>query len=178
MNELQHFRDQIDDFMGHHPQSPLDGDQRADFDGLHYFDENEDLLLAVAVELFPDDEPLIEMETSTGDKRPYRRYGRFTFTIAGEDAALTIYSDQHGQEFFLPFRDATSGAETYGAGRYLDNHRPAIQPIADNQFQIDFNFAYNPYCAYSPQFSCPLPPRENWLSVPIQAGEKFFESHS
>ncbi len=153
----------------------MDANQRANFDGLHYFDENDALNLTVSVELFPDNEPMIEMETSTGDKRPYRRYGRFPFTVAGEKAALTIYSDQQGQEFFMPFRDASSGAETYGAGRYMDNHRPGIQQLSGNQFQIDFNFAYNPYCAYSPAYSCPLPPMENWIKIPIKAGEKDFK---
>ena len=118
---------------------------------------------------------LFEMETSTGEMRLYRRYGRITFQVNGEEAQLTIYSDPHGQDFFLPFRDATSGKETYGAGRYLDNHRPALTPLANDQFQIDFNFSYNPYCAYNPHYSCPLPPRENWLSVPIEAGEKNYD---
>jgi uncharacterized protein len=175
MNERRHFRDQIDDFIGHHPQSPLDHVQRATFAGLHYFADNEDLSIVVQVERFDHTEPLIEMETSTGDKRPYRRYGRFTFTVNGEDASLTIYSDAHGTDFFLPFRDATSGKETYGAGRYLDNHRPGLQQVNANEFHIDFNFAYNPYCAYSPRYSCPLPPMENWVKVPIEAGEKDFK---
>ncbi|MCP5095109.1 MAG: DUF1684 domain-containing protein, partial [Chloroflexi bacterium] len=116
MSERQLFRSQVDDFMEHHPQSPLDLKQRDNFDGLTYFADNEDLSIVVQVEPFDDNEPLIEMETSTGDKRPYRRYGRFTFTVNGEDASLTIYSDAHGTDFFLPFRDATSGKTSYGAG--------------------------------------------------------------
>ncbi|WP_420645221.1 DUF1684 domain-containing protein [Candidatus Leptofilum sp.] len=179
MNELTHFRNEIDQFMGFHPQSPLDHEQRANFDGLAYFEPNEALVMVLPVEKFAATEPMIEMETSTGEQRPYRRYGRISFEVDGEPASLIIYSDIYGQEFFLPFRDATSGKETYGAGRYLDNHRPGLVALADGRIKIDFNFAYNPYCAYSPQYSCPLPPRENWLTVPIQAGEKNFnfESH-
>ncbi len=172
MSQLQELRQQIDDFMGHHPQSPLTWDQQKAFAGLDYYDENKDLALVVTVERFPESESLIEMETSTGDRRPYRRWGRFTIVVDGQEAALTIYSDPHGHDFFMPFRDLTSGKETYGAGRYMDNHRPGLQPLSDNQVEIDFNYAYNPYCAYQPAYSCPLPPSENWLKVPIRAGEK------
>lgn len=175
MNELAHFRNEVDQFIGFHPQSPLSADQRADFDGLPYFAENEALILAVEVARFAATEPMIEMETSTGEQRPYRRWGRFSFTVDGAEASLTIYSDIYGQEFFLPFKDATNGSETYGAGRYLDNHRPGLVDLGNGRLKIDFNYSYNPYCAYNPHFSCPLPPRENWLTVPIRAGEKDFK---
>lgn len=175
MNPLQELRREIDEFLAQHPQSPLTWEQQKTFQGLDYYDENHDLAIVAAVECYPDTEPLIEMETSTGDSRLYRRWGRFHFSVVGEEAALTIYSDPHGHEFFLPFRDATSGKETYGAGRYLDNHRPGLRQLAPDQFEIDFNFAYNPYCAYNDQYSCPLPPVENWLQVPIRAGERKFK---
>ena len=175
MNQLTDFRKQIDAFLAQHPQSPLEYSQQASFTGLNYYDGNEEFIFEVEVEMFGEDEPLIEMDTSTGDLRPYRRYGRFTFQVNGQDASLTIYSDLHGHDFFLPFRDATSGHETYGAGRYMDNHRPAITSLGDGRFRIDFNYCYSPYCAYSPDYSCPLPPRENWLDVPIEAGEKNFK---
>ncbi|MAT95571.1 MAG: hypothetical protein CL608_00265 [Anaerolineaceae bacterium] len=174
MDELTHFRNEIDQFMEFHPQSPLDETQRENFDGLAYFEPNTALDLIVPVEQFASTEPMIEMETSTGDVRPYRRWGRITFEVNGEPASLTIYSDIYGQEFFLPFRDATSGKETYGAGRYLDNHRPGLADLGNGRFKIDFNYSYNPYCAYQSIYSCPLPPRENWLTVPIRAGEKNF----
>jgi uncharacterized protein (DUF1684 family) len=73
-------------------------------------------------------------------------------------------------EYFLPFRDRTSGHETYGAGRYVE-----VAPARDGRVVVDFNYAYNPNCAYSPDWSCPLPPPENWLKVPLEAGEKNFE---
>lgn len=174
MNELQDLRDQIDDFLAHHPQSPLTRQQKDAFRGLDYYDDDHSMTFTVPVERFADDEPLMEMETSTGDRRLYRRWGRFHFTVDGTEATLTIYSDPDGTDFFLPFRDVTSGKETYGAGRYMDNHRPGLQPISETEVEVDFNFAYNPYCAYNPNFSCPLPPAENWLKVPIRAGEKKF----
>lgn len=137
---LQNFREQIDDFMQFHPQSPLEEAQRDGFRGLRYYDENPALVLVVAVERLPDDEPLIEMETSTGDAQLFRRWGAFDFDVDGEPARLTIYSDASGVEFFLPFRDATSGEETYGAGRYLDNHRPGLQRLNEEEFEVDFNY--------------------------------------
>ena len=175
MNELTHFRSEIDHFMGFHPQSPLSPEQQANFEELAYYAPNEALVLVVPIEQFAATEPMIEMETSTGDVRPYRRWGRFSFEVAGEVASLTIYSDIYGQEFFLPFRDATNGQETYGAGRYLDNHRPGVWDLGNGRVKIDLNYSYNPYCAYQSTYSCPLPPRENWLKVPIRAGEKKFE---
>lgn len=173
-SELAELRAQIDDFFEFHPQSPLDDTQIADFDGLSYYPENPDLRLEVAVAALSAEEPLIQMETSTGDLRLYRRWGTFEVEVDGVSAEVTLYSDPHGHDFFLPFKDATNSDETYGAGRYLDNHRPAIVQLDDTHFIIDFNYAYNPYCAYNPNYSCPLPPRANWLAVPIRAGEKDF----
>lgn len=175
MDQLEQFRREVDDFMQHHPQSPLDHDQRHNFEGLSYFEVNEDLILEVEVERFSDDEPVVVMQTSTGGTQSYRRWGQFSFEVDGEKATLIIYSNPQGHDFFLPFRDATNGKDSYGAGRYMDDHRPAIKRLGNNRFEVDFNYAYNPYCAYSEYYSCPLPPRENWLQVPIRAGEKNFE---
>jgi len=171
---LTHFRAQIADFMQFHSQSPLNEEDRDQFTGLNYYDENPDLSLTVEVTPLPADEKLVEMETSTGEHRLYRRWGQLTFSVEGEAATLTIYSDPDGEEFFLPFKDATNGTETYGAGRYLDDHRPGLEQVGATIFEIDFNYSYNPYCAYNLAYSCPLPPRENWLNVPIRAGEKNF----
>lgn len=173
MSELTDFRQQIDEFMRQHPQSPLEEEQRATFAGLAYYEENDDLVFEVEVERFPATAPTIEMETSTGEVRPYRPWGRFSFSVDGQIATLTVFSDGYG--FFLPFKDSSNGRETYGAGRYLDDHRPGLERLSENKLRVDFNYGYNPYCAYSPYFSCPLPPRENWLNVPIRAGEKKFE---
>jgi uncharacterized protein (DUF1684 family) len=174
---LTQFRLEIDDFMQFHPQSPLVDEDRDNFAGLEYYDENPELALTVEVTPLPEDEKLVEMETSTGDLRLFRRWGQFSFTVEGEEATLTIYSDPDGEEFFLPFKDTTNGTDTYGAGRYLDNHRPGLAQIEDTTFEVDLNYSYNPYCAYNLAYSCPLPPRENWLKVPIRAGEKDFHAH-
>ena len=89
------------------------------------------------------------------------------FDVAGERVALIAY--EQGDELFIPFRDATSGKETYGAGRYVE-----AEPLGGGRFTLDFNRAYNPYCAYNDAWRCPLPPSENWLAVAIRAGELSF----
>ena len=167
MSDLDDFRHEKDEFFKHHPQSPLTREQKKAFTGLSYFPENEALRLEAPVEEF-DPKPEIEMQTSTGDVQRYRKYGRFKFTVDGQPAELTLYQGEHG--FFLPFVDALAGKETYGAGRYLEP-----EPLGhDNLFAVDYNVAYNPYCAYNPNWSCPLTPFENRLKVPIRAGEKQF----
>jgi uncharacterized protein len=175
MNQLEELRREIDDFMRFHPQSPLEDEDQANFTGLSYYEPNEELIFRVEVERFDPDEPLITMQTSTGDTQQYRRWGQFSFEVDGQPAQLTIYSDPQGYDFFMPFKDVSNGRETYSAGRYMDSHRPGLRQIGPDQFEIDFNYAYNPYCAYSLAYSCPLPPRENWLKVPIRAGEKNFK---
>jgi uncharacterized protein (DUF1684 family) len=166
MTELENFRAEKDDFFARHPQSPLTAAQKRTFTGLRYFDENPALRLTLTVGLFPVREQ-IEIQTSTGDARVYARFGRFKFSVDGQDAELTIYEIEHG--FFLPFIDSLAGAETYPAGRYLDP-----EPLPGGRFLVDFNLAYNPYCAYNDAWSCPLTPFENRLKVPIRAGEKIF----
>lgn len=171
---LAHFRAEVDEMLEMDPQSPLSTTQQEHFDGLDYYKADHAFRFSGTVERFGDDEPLVEMQTSTGEARHYRRWGRFSFEVEGEEASVVIYQDPAYGDFFLPFKDATNGSETYGAGRYLDNHRPGLRRLGENRVEIDFNYAYNPYCAYNEDYSCPLPPRENWLKVPIRAGEKQF----
>ncbi|MGB1249161.1 MAG: DUF1684 domain-containing protein [Candidatus Promineifilaceae bacterium] len=168
--QLQQFRQSIDDFMKRHPQSPLDRKQRRGFQGLSYYPNNPNLIVEVDVKPIKSLETLA-IPTSSGAEANYTKWGKVTFAVDGEMTTLTILSDQSGG-LFLPFRDATSGSETYGAGRYMDDHRPAIEYIGRNKLRLNFNYAYSPYCAYNPNYSCPLPPRENWLTLPIHAGEK------
>jgi len=166
MSELDDFRAEKDEFFGKHPQSPLTREQKLDFKGLHYFPENAALRLDVQVELLNDPQPMT-MQTSTGGVQEYMRYGKFKFQVDGQAVELTIYQADYG--FFLPFVDALAGKETYPAGRYLE---PELLP--GNRFLVDFNIAYNPYCAYNDAWSCPITPTENRLKVPIEAGEKLF----
>ena len=167
MNPLEEFRASKDDFFASHPQSPLTPQQQQSFQGLDYFNENPDLQIEVKVEKFPEQEQVF-IQTSTGQTQTYTRYGRFKFSVNGQEAQLTLYSSSHG--YFLPFADSLAGQETYPAGRYLEP-----DPLPDDRFMVDFNLAYNPYCAYNEMWSCPLTPPENRLKVPIRAGEKIFQ---
>jgi len=109
------------------------------------------------------------MVTSKGTKQRFHRVGYFEFEIDGKNARLQAYrsAQREDNELFVPFRDGTSDKESYGASRYLD-----LDLTKDDNYVIDFNYAYNPYCAYSEDYVCPLPPRENWLDIEIRAGEK------
>jgi uncharacterized protein (DUF1684 family) len=114
--------------------------------------------------------PVVPMPTSTGTIRNYQRVGVLEFTFKGEKLSLGAFVEEGAREIdglFVPFVDATSGKETYPAGRYLD-----IPPTTTGIYEIDFNKAYNPYCAYNSTYECPYPPASNRLKVEIRAGEK------
>lgn len=167
MTELESFRADKDHFFAADPQSPLTPEQKRDFHGLDYFPENPALRLVVTVEEFQKKDQ-VQMQTTTGEVQTHARFGRFKFTVEEQEAELTIYADPNG--FFLPFVDSLAGTETYGAGRYLEP-----ESLGRGKFLVDFNLAYNPYCAYNERWSCPITPRENRLKVPIRAGEKVFD---
>ncbi len=158
------FRANKDEYLRTNPHSPLPYEYRDSFDGLPYFDWNP--ALAFAAEIVAADGAEITIATSDGAERTYRRAAHVTVEIGGEQQTLALFDTGH-PGLFLPFRDATSGRETYGGGRYLD-----LQPNAEGTVVIDFNQAYSPFCAYNDGYSCALPPTENWMKVPIAAGEK------
>jgi len=164
VTELLEERAAKDEFFATSHHSPLEHADQHDFEGLAYFEPRSDLVFTVSYELGDGSEVVVP--TSDGEERTYRRAGRVRLPIGDEEVELTLYSTGH-PGFFIPFRDATSGKSTYGAGRYLD-----IDDDEDGMVTIDFNRAYNPSCVYNEAYSCPLPPVENWLKVPIEAGEK------
>ena len=168
MNQLSQFRAMKDEFFELDHHSPLTADQKEDFEGLRYFEENPALRFELEITPF---EPIkeVQIQTNTGDVQSYERYGRVEFEVEGNRAQLTIYRNEHG--FFLPFADALAGGETYGAGRYLEP-----EDIGEGRILLDFNLAYNPYCGYNEKWSCPLTPAENRLKVPIRAGEMTFKN--
>ena len=144
----------------------------AEFEGLDYFDF--DANYQVKVQFTKDKGKKFEMPTSTERKPIYRRYGYIDFMIDSVACRLTVYqnievSKQKGNKtyLFIPYKDKTTRNETYGGGRFLDFEIPEY-PTA----LLDFNLSYNPYCAYSHRYSCPIPPAENTLEVSIEAGEK------
>lgn len=178
IDALLHARAQKDADFKTSIQSPLTPEQQHTFAGLRYFDPNPNLAFNVTPAPYPKKEP-IRMLTSKNEVRSYLKWGEVALNIDGQTVTLVLYSSP-GQGFFLPFMDGTTGTDSYSAGRYVE-----VEQAPDGTVQIDFNQAYNPYCAYNephslavavgrmPQtWSCPLVPRENRLTVPIRAGEK------
>ena len=111
----------------------------------------------------------LAMPDTKGREEPYIEYGLFRFERAGRVDTLVVYRPiEHPQQFFIPFRDSTSGHETYEGGRYVH-----LDSLAASRFLLDFNHAYNPYCAYASTWACPLPPRRNELAAAVRAGMKF-----
>ena len=172
---VQGYRAEKDQFFKSAPGSPIPLAERDDFTGLPYYAVDADLVFeGLTPAPYAGDEPsTFQIPTSDGKLRPARRAGTFSFDLGGATRRLTAYELEGAHSdgrLFLPFLDATSGTETYGAGRYLD-----LEPDEDGTYAIDFNLAYHPSCVYAPQFSCPLTPAENRLPVRIEAGERLAE---
>ncbi len=151
--------------------SPIQQSQRAQFQGLDYYPPNPALRFRAKLHRYPVPER-IRIGTNTGEIRTGLRYGYFEFVVDGKTCRLQVYrfddDPASGAPYlFVPFKDATSGTETYSSGRYID-----LQENTTGIYDLDFNRAYNPSCAYSEDFSCPVPPEENRLAVPIRAGER------
>lgn len=175
--EIEKYRTGKNIKMLYTESTPLTKEQLASFKGLKYFDP--DINFRVEGKLRKADKPeVILMKTSTDREPAYVRYGEVYFTMDGKEIKLAVFQNkkmldlsQDTNMLFVPFRDQTSGTETYGGGRYIDCEIPA----AGDMIILDFNKAYNPYCAYNHKFSCVIPPEENRLPVRIEAGEKVFE---
>jgi len=154
--------------------SPIPPQDRASFRGLEYFPIDPGLRFTVRLQRYSSPKQ-VRLGTNTGEIRSGLRYGYFDFRIGDRDCRLRVYrlDDTPGPApyLFIPFRDATSGRESYGAGRYMD-----LNENTAGIYELDFNRAYNPFCAYNNEFSCPLPLEENTLKVAIRAGEKDYIS--
>ncbi len=151
--------------------SPIPPDERDDFDGLDYFEPTPDYRVEATVTVHADPEP-IGMETSDDRIVRYLRVVTFEFTLDGESHTLAGYRQAGGgDEVFVPFRDKTTGQQTYRGGRYMEL-APDHELADGDRVTLDFNLAYTPFCAFSDAFSCPLPPEENWLETTVPAGER------
>jgi uncharacterized protein (DUF1684 family) len=169
--QLDRERREKDVFLAEHGQSPIPPEERARFTGLDYYPPDANYRFEIELQEH-EEKKTVRMVYTRGEERDFVRCGEFRFTIGGEACVLQAYnSDADEGQLFIPFRDATSGRETYAAGRYLDLDA-ARNCTADGEWIVDFNRAYNPWCVYSAQYTCPLVPQENWLTVPVQAGEK------
>lgn len=159
------------DLFREHPQSPLPADERGSFGGPFVYEYDQAWRLLAAVE--PMDEERFDLPSSDGATMSFRRFGR---AHAGEVALDLYWLEGYGGGLFLPFADATSGDQTYGAGRYLlDTVKGADLGITDGRLVLDFNFAYQPSCSYDPRWTCPLAPPANRLRLPVEAGERLHD---
>ena len=157
-------------------KSPLTEKDRKDFRGLDFFKFDSTYVVTARFKSTPNQLPF-EMPTTTERKPMYVKYGELAFFLNGKDCKLNIYQNielvkRKGYEnhLFLPFIDETNGESTYGGGRYLDTNKPE-----GNTMVLNFNEAYNPYCAYNPRYSCPVVPLENSLDVKVEAGVKAYK---
>lgn len=169
--KLKDFRGKRDRFFKDDPHSPLKEPDRKSFRGLHYYPIDLRYAMIGLIERYPTEPKslYVSLPTSKGRGKKYVKYGLFKFKWMGREYVLQIYRPLGGGEVFLPFKDKTSGAETCAEGRYL-----YIEAVPGGKVLIDFNRAYNPFCEYNEKFTCPFAPEENWLDIPIRAGEKGF----
>jgi uncharacterized protein (DUF1684 family) len=168
------FRAGKDQLFADHPSSPMPAAARRNFRGLAYWRHDPALRFTAALEPDPDAPRLDVPNSGKAPAMPFSRIGWVSFDVDGGRGRLAVYwLNEYAGGIFIPFRDATSGRETYGGGRYVwDSAKGADLGSTGNELLLDFNYAYHPSCVYDPTWSCPLAPEENWLSMPIAAGER------
>lgn len=167
-DEIAAWRSEKDRFM-RSDQSPLEEPKRAGFPALPYFPVNPDYRVPAALTVVANAD-VLEMPTSTGQRRRMRRIGTLEFSVKGAPLTLTAFAEADDtalRRLFVPFFDTTNGTQTYPGGRYLD-----LERTASGVYDLDFNRAYNPFCHFNATYDCPVPPRENRLAVAIEAGER------
>ncbi|WP_049899094.1 DUF1684 domain-containing protein [Natrinema sp. J7-1] len=177
---LESKRAEKDEFFAEHPQSPIPPNERDGFEGLEYFDPDPTYRVT-ATATTHDDPEVVLLDTTAGREMRYLRVATLEFDLDREDeslddgtVALAAYRQEspNEQPLVVPFRDKTTGQQTYQGGRYMELE-PDRELEDGDEIVVDFNLAYSPFCAYSDTFDCPLPPEENWLEVAIPAGERY-----
>ena len=174
VTKTEEFRDEYKQDFLTSPNSPL---KKKDLKYLRFYDADSTYKVTATFERTTDAEPF-DMPTSSGKVKSYVAYGKLTFEIKGKQESLLVYrslqlqtNPKYKDYLFIPFKDLTNGKQTYGGGRYIDLK---TTDFIDNQLVIDFNRAYNPYCAFSEGYSCPIPPKANHLKFAVEAGEQNF----
>ncbi|ELY90576.1 hypothetical protein C483_10966 [Natrialba hulunbeirensis JCM 10989] len=178
--ELEKKRAEKNEFFASHPQSPVPPEERDEFEALEYFDPNPEYRVTASAAVH-DDPEVVLMDTTTGREMRYLRVATLEFDLERADEELENVStslaayqlESPNQEpYFIPFRDKTTGQQSYEGGRYMELAADRDLETGD-ELVVDFNLAYTPFCAFSETYDCPLPPKENWLDVTIPAGERF-----
>ncbi len=167
IDQLENFRERKDIFLRSDVFSPLTSEQKASRPHLNYYPPNFNLIFRVR--LIKEETPeKVGIQATGGETRPAIRYGKFEFEVDGKVLRLNVYKmiGDGSNELFLPFTDETCGKNSYSGGRYID-----LRVNNSGEYVLDFNYAYNPYCAYNHNYSCPIVPQENHLDVAIRAGE-------
>jgi uncharacterized protein (DUF1684 family) len=171
LDEIRERREATERFMRESSESPIPKDKLDTLLPLKYFEPDMSFIVPAELRL-ADVRPVAEMPTSTGTIARYQRVGVLEFTLAGTPMSLGAFvpegtRERDINELFVPFADLTTGKDTYNAGRYLN-----LRPRTTGVYTIDFNQAYNPYCAYNKSYECPFPPPSNRLKIEVRAGEK------
>lgn len=169
--KLLEFRKEKDEVWKNDKQSPLTDEQKKVFKGLEYFPPNAGLYFELQLDKhIPEVGKKVVIKTTGGDEQIYLRAGKVTFAVSGKQVDSIVFEDPEQEQFqyYLLFRDLTTGEDTYENGRMLQI------PKKGKELIIDFNYAYNPYSSYNNNWDCPITPEENILPVAIQAGEKKF----
>lgn len=167
--KLEKFRVDKNEYLKHSEESPIPN--KENFEQLNYFSPNEAFRIKANIEPIQDTTKL-KVRMTGGEVESYIKYGYASFKMKDQMHKLLLLkstNEDEDEKLFLPFGDKTNGFDTYGGGRYLD-----IELDKNGQLMIDFNFAYNPFCAYNDKYTCPIPPAENFLDIAIEAGEKTF----
>lgn len=177
-SDIKKFRDELNKEYADSITSPLLKEDLLNFKGLKYYPVNKSFKVEAKFFRTPDELPF-KMKTSTNRTPEYLKFGDVEFNLKGEIIKVPIYQsiklkekEEYKDYLFLPFRDLTSGKNSYGGGRYIDLKIPEGETII-----IDFNKAYNPYCAYNHKYSCVVPPAENFINVKVKAGVKKYGNH-
>ena len=181
ISTAQSHADDVKEYRSHYREKFINSRQgllkESDLKYLRFYDPDSTYIVECTFRLTPDAKEFM-MPTYSGLERPYIKYGILTFTLKGQKGELSLYQNLSLKDdpafkdyLFIPFKDKTNGSETYGGGRYLEMR---TGEIVNNKTFIDFNICYNPYCAYTEGFNCPIPPTENHLNMKIAVGEKIF----
>lgn len=180
IKEAQKFQNKLNKEFTNKEKSPLMEKDLKNFNSLDIFEIDTNFIVTAQLKLFTNSKPF-KMQTTTNRLPVYKIYARATFNIDGKEYVLNIYQNQKlllspdfEETLFLPFTDNSNGDTTYGGGRYIDLEIPkeGVETIV-----INFNMAYNPYCAYNSKYSCPIPPSTNHLNIEVKAGVKAFKGH-
>lgn len=175
ISEIEKFRNDKNNFMKNNPDSPFNQDPDAHFMPLKYYDVNPEFVFKSKLFLYSSNDTVTVFGTK-GEQRKIVRFGYVKFNYKNKNYKLNVYKGKthDGTEYYtIWFTDNTTGDETYGVGRYLDFN---FNPDSNFVYTIDFNLAYNPYCAYSAKYSCAIPLKEDHLDFAVEAGEKKFHN--